>query len=198
MKVLVLIFVTVFFFGCGVETNSSVGNPTSTTGDDTGTGTDTGDSNDSNITDPTDDNGGTIVIDDSSDSGFNKTDAEQDSSACIINDTYKVIDDSSFDPLANSDLANGLELASQYNFSTDLEATKVALFYPELTVTKLDKNVHLYEENYRLSFDKAWTSNSLARVYIRTPLDINGAYSCYRYDLDSLSGDSITKTKVYR
>lgn len=196
MKVLVLVFVTVFFFGCGVETNSS-GNITDSDSSiiDDGTGTDT---NDSNTTDSTDGTDGVTVIDDSSDSGFNQTDAELDSNACIINSTYKVIDDSSFDPLASSDLANGLELASQYNFSSDLEATKVALFYPELTVTKLDKNVHLYEENYRLSFDKAWTSNNLARVYIRTPLDVYGAYSCYRYDLDSLSGDSITKTKVYR
>ena len=191
MKFLVVVLITVFFLGCGVETDSSFGDSTTTSEPGTGDGNSTDDNT-------TDGSGTGVVVDDPSSSGFDQNDAELDSSACIINATYEAIDDSSFDPLANADVDNGLEIASQYNYSTDLEATKVALFYPELTVVKLDINMHIYEESYRFSFDKAWPSNDLASIYIRTPQNIYGTYSCYRYDLDSLSGDTITKTKVYR
>lgn len=208
MKVLVLIFVTVLFFGCGVETNSS-GNITDSdssitddgtgTDDGTDTGTDTEDTDDSNTTDSTDGTGDTtVVIDDATDAGFNKTDAELDSNACTINTIYQAILDSSFDPNAAADAANGLTLMSQYPYSVDLEATNVALFYPDLIISKQDSNLHIYEDSYQFSFDKAWETNANARVYIRTPKDIYGAYSCYRYELDSVSGGSITKTKVYR
>jgi len=200
MKVLVLVFVTVFFLGCGINTNSSVGYSSSESDlgidDDTNTSTDT--DNNTTTDDTTDGDGGTVIVDDSSDSGFSQTDAQEDPNACIINDTFKVIEDSSFDPNAVADYENGLELASQYDYSPDLEATKVALFYPDLGTLLLDQTIHVYEDYYRLSFDKAWSSSNLPRVYIRTPKDIFGAYSCYRYELDSVSDDSITKTKVYR
>ena len=186
---------SMFFIGCGVSSDSSDGTLTSST-DGNGNGSDTN-TTDTNTTD-TNGTGGTVVVEDPSDSGFSKTDAEEDSNACVIDDVYQVIADSSFDPLATGDVDNGVEIASQYNYSTDLEATQVALYYPDLKETREDERVNIYEDNYRFSFDKAWPSNDVSRVYIRTPKDINGIYSCYRYDLGSLSGDSITKTKVYR
>ena len=195
MKVLVFVLMTLLFVGCGVESDSSDGTLTSSSG--TGGGTDT---NDTNGTDNNDTNssGGTVVVSDPSSSGFDKTDAEEDSNACIINAVFQTLDDSSFDPLAAADSVNGVEIASQYAYSTDLDATKVVLFYPNLSAALLDQQLHIYEDNYRFSYDKAWSSNNIATVYIRTPKDSNGAYSCYRYELDSLSGSSITKTKVYR
>ena len=200
MKVLVVVLITLFFLGCGVETDSSVSTLTAagSNGDDnTTTGNDSNNTDD-NTTDPTDGDGGTVVIDDSSSAGFSQTDAENDPNACDINDIYQVISDSSFDPNASADALNGLTILSQYLYSVDLEATKVALFYPSLANQKLDSSIYIYEDNYQISFDKAWEINANARVYVRIPKDIYGAYSCYRYELDSVSGGSITKTKVYR
>ncbi len=195
MKAMVLVFVTVIFLGCGVDTDSNGGYVTSNT-NNTNTDTDTNTSDDSNNT--TSGGGGTVIVDDSSSSGFSKSDAELDPNACIINGIFQVIDDSSFDPNAAADYENGLEITSQYPYSSDLEATKVAIFYPNIGALLLDQTIHAYEEFYIFSFDKAWISSDLPRVYIRTPKDIYDAYSCYRYDLDSVSNDSITKTKVYR
>ncbi len=190
MKLVLLIFITVFFLGCGVETDSSLGNSTNTSNTDDNT-TDSTDGNNN-------DNNNSVVVVDPSSSGFDKTDAQEDPNACTINDTFQAIDDSSFDPNAAADAPNGLTVTSQYLYSVDLEATKVALFYPDLTNTKQDSNLHIYEDHYQFSFDKAWVTNANARVYIRTPKDIYGVYSCYRYELDSVSDGSVTKTKVYR
>jgi hypothetical protein len=193
MKVLVFVIMSIFIIGCGVNTDSSDGQLPSSSTDGNGT-----DSNTSDTNGTTDGNGSTVTVDDSSDSGFSKTDAEEDSNACVINGVFQTLDDSSFDPNAAADATKGVEIASQYAYSTDLEATKVVLFYPTLSAAKLDSQYHIYEDNYRFSYNKAWSSNNVARVYIRTPKDIYGAYSCYRYELDSQSGDQITKTKVYR
>jgi hypothetical protein len=192
MKVLAFVLIAFLFIGCGVESDSSDGSYSSSSG----TGTDGG--TDDNGTDGDNDTGGTVDVSDPSNSGFDQNGAEEDSNACIINSVFQTLDDSSFDPLAAADSENGVEIASQYAYSTDLEATKVVLFYPDLSAALLDQQLHVYEDNYRFSYDKAWSSDNIATVYIRTPKDSNGAYSCYRYELDSLSGGSITKTKVYR
>lgn len=166
---------------CGVDTSSS-----GSTSSSIGTTTDT--------TTTTD----TVVVVTSSGSVFSTVEAELDANACILNDTFQVIEDSSFDPNSAVDAANGIEITSQYPYSTNVDAATVALFYPSLQGGILEKTVHIYEENYRLSFDEAWYSNTLVNVYVRTPKDLNGTYSCYRYKLDSISGNTIVKTKVYR
>ena len=200
MKVFVLFLLSFFLLACGVETNSSSLHNSET--GDTNSSTDTGDNDenggDNDNNDGSTGSGGTTVVVDGSSNGFDKVDAINDANACIINGTFQVINDSSYDPNAVADSLNGLELASQYPFSSDLEATKVALFYPSLSLPLLNEVVHVYEDNYRLSFDKAWSSATLPSVYIRTPKSSTGFYSCYRYDLDSLSGSTIVKTKVYR
>jgi len=200
MKVFVLFLSAYLLLGCGVDTSSSSSSLQQSDGSTNtdGTTTDTGTTTDENDTTGTNDGGTTVIVDESTSAGFSQADAELDVNACIINGTFQAISDSSFDPNSIADSANGLEIASQYPYSTDLEATKVALFYPTLKSLPLDQVIHIYEDNYRLSFDKAWSSNDIPKVYIRTPKDSNGAYSCYRYDLDSINGDTITKTKVYR
>lgn len=179
---------------CGVDTSSSKSTSSSTgTTTTTGAGTDAGTGTTTNVS------GGTVtVVDKSTGSGFSKKDAKFDANACILNTTFKVIEDSSLGANATADAKNGLTILSQYPFSSDIPSTQVALFYPPLKVGLLNKKVYIYEDNYRLGFDKAWYSNTLGNVYIRTPKDTNGAYSCYRYELNSVSGNAITKTKVYR
>ena len=191
MKVLVFVVMSLFFIGC-VSSDSSDTKATSTSDGTGGTGTDTNDTNSS------DDGSNIVVVDDSSTAGFSKTDAEEDPNACIINSTFQVMDDSSFDPLSNSDNENGVVISSQYDYSTDLEATKIVLFYPDLDSTLVNSMVHVYEDEYTLSFDRAWVSNSIPMVYIRTPKDSSGAHSCFRYELDTLNDNSMTRQKVYR
>ena len=191
------VFVVLFLFflsGCSVDTDSSAHSTGSTSGGtDTGTDTGTDGETDTNSTD-----GSVEVIVDNSDAGFDKTDAVEDENACIINDTYQVIADSSFDPLSTADVDNGVEVSSMLDYTTDLDATKVALFFPELTQEKIGKMVNVYEDLYRIAYDQAWVNNDDASIYVRTPQNVSGNYMCYRYDLDSLDGTSITKTKVYR
>lgn len=179
--------------GCGVDTSSSADNteiPTDSDDDNSSTDDDNNNSDDQNSS---------VVVDgDSSSAGFSTTDAEEDANACNLTDTYKVITDSSFDPSSAADATNGVAILSQYAYTTDVEATKVALYYPSLTATKVDTQLYVYEDNYQLNYDKAWQTNVDANVYVRTPQNEYGIYSCYRYALDSLSDGSITKTKVYR
>jgi hypothetical protein len=209
MRVSVLMFLMFFFHACGVDSSSSSTivpqssegtNSATTTVDINTSDTNTSDTNtsDTNTTTDTNSTTTTIVIDDSTVSGFSKTDAEEDTNACSISGSYHFIEDSSFDPNAVADAINGVDITSQYSYSANLEATKVVLYYPSLSVTLLDEKIHVYEDNYMFSFDKAWSSNALSKVYVRTPKDIYGAYSCYRYDLSSVSGTTIQKTKVYR
>lgn len=185
-----------FLSACGVDSSSSKAQQSSAT--DPGTG------NDGNGSGSGDGNGSgngseTIpVIDVSTGAGFSKKDAVKDPNACIANGTFKYIEDSSFDPNSVADHANGLELASQYPYSANVNGTKVVLYYPTLGLKLLGKSVNVYEANYRLTFDKAWSSSKNSSVYIRTPKDSKGIHSCYRYELSSLSGAGITRTKVYR
>jgi len=196
MRVSVLMFLMFFFHACGVDSSSSSA-VISQSSDGTDSATTTVDVNTSD-TNTTDSNTSTTTVVDSTVSGFSKTDAEEDANACLISDIYHFIEDSSFDPNAVADATNGVDITSQYAYSADLEATKVVLYYPSLSTVLLSEVIHVYEENYMFSFDKAWSANTLSNVYVRTPKDIFGAYGCYRYDLSSVSGTTIQKTKVYR
>ncbi len=198
MKSFLIVLIALFLAACGVSTNSSKSSQAIASGTETGISTGTGGTgSDTNGTGT--DTGTTVaVVDETTDAGFSKVDAIKDPNACIANNTFKFIEDSSFDPNSVADSANGLELASQYPYSANLEATKVVLYYPSIGVSLLGKTVNLYEENYRLSFDKAWSSSSNSSVYVRTPKDSTNTHSCYRYELSSLSGAGITRTKVYR
>jgi len=192
MKYLIVVLITVLFLGCEVNTDSSASsapgaNPGDGPGDEPGTGP--GDDPDDNST---------VPILDPSGSRFDKRDAIYDDNACIINELYQAISDSSFDPNAAGDSIHGVTLLSQYPYDVDLEATKVTLFYPDLTGTKRDSSLYIYETDYQVGYDKAWETNANAWVYVRTPPSAYGLFSCYRYELDTLSGGSITKTKVYR
>jgi hypothetical protein len=196
------------FAGCGVSTdsspdlvstdttlttdsNTSVDDLNSTTNDENVT---VGKTNTSSLTGGT----ATITVVDLSLAGFDKTGAVLDSKACTLDDTYSVIIDSSFDPNSVFDVVSGLEVSSKYDFTTDLEATNVALYYPKLTQPLLGQNVNIYEDYYRIGFDKAWYGNADGSVYVRTPKDSSNSNSCYRYALNSKDGTSITRTKVYR
>jgi hypothetical protein len=211
-KILSVVVLLLSLSGCGVSTSSSPeitsnndvsdGNNSdiNTTADDTNT-------SDSNITDGTGDGDNTVVppipnglLDNNGiNSDFDTTGAVEDSGACDLSSDYEVaFKDSSFDPLATENIANGLELGSMLNYNAIVEQTEVAIFAPKLTQTLVGKRINVYGTGYWLGFDSAWVSNSKKTVYIRTPKDTNGYYGCYRYVLNSTDANAITKTKVYR
>lgn len=196
MRSFLILALVLFLSACGVDSSSSKAHQSSANNPGNGS-----DGNGSMGSDGNNSGGGsgTVPVEDTStDAGFSKKDAVFDTNACIANSTFKIIRDSSFDPNAVADKNNGIEIASQYNYSSDLKATEVVLYYPTLSGVLQNVLVHIYEENYRVSFDKAWASSSPATVYVRLPKDTKGNYSCYRYELASLSGGSLKKTKVYR
>jgi len=199
MKNLILVFFLIIgFSGCGVETDSS----TKTT-DTSGTG---GSNPDSNSTDGntgnSDDNGTTNSPDitpTGSNSGFDTQDALFDKNACTLEGVYEIVSDSSFDPLSTANIENGVEINSAYPYTADLEATKVALFYPPLTQSLVGQFVNVYAtQQYRFSFDKSWVDNDRKTIYIRPPKGNSLYYMCYRFELNSLDAGTITSTKVFR
>jgi hypothetical protein len=204
MKVFVFVLITLLFVGCGVDTDSSGepprgGPPGTEDGTDTNDTTDDGNTDDGTTDDGNTDDGTTVIVDDPSEAGFNKSGAVYDSIACLVNNDYMAIEDTSFNPDTAADDANGVEISSGYGFSTDLDATNVALFYPTLAGSLQGGSMlQVQEEYYRFAYDKAWSTSSNGIIYIMTPMDIYGTYSCYRYKLNSLNGDTIEKTKVYR
>lgn len=185
--------VIVFFVGCGVLTDSSNNTYVGPGGGD-GNGNDT-DSNTSTDTNTSTDDGHI------GDSIFDTSDATYDKQACLIDSTYVVMTDSSFDPLSTNDEENGIEISSRYDYNADVEETQVSIFYPELTQNKVGQSVIVYADNvdtYRFGFDQSWVGNENKTVYVMTPKGFTRYYGCYRYELSSLNGTEITSTKVYR
>ncbi|MEA3227549.1 MAG: hypothetical protein U9P38_00590 [Campylobacterota bacterium] len=132
-----------------------------------------------------------------SSSNFDMKYATFDEKACSIVNGYNVISDSSYDPNATSDDDNGIEISSKYAYTSDLEATKIYIFYPTLTQELLNQTTNVFSDNYRFGFNNAWVANDNKTVYVRLAKDDAGNYGCHRYELDSLTG-SIQSTKVYR
>ncbi len=198
MKNFVLVFFLIISFsGCGVETDSS-----SKTTNTTGTGG-TSDNNDTNDNNTSDNNNGTgsipTITPTGSNSGFDTQDALFDKNACSLATGYHAIADSSFDPVSTADIENGVEINSAYPYTADLEATKVALFYPTFTKSLIGQFVNVYAtEYYRFAFDKAWLENGDNTIYVRPPKGKALYYGCYRFELNSLDAGTITSTKVFR
>jgi len=200
-KIAISLSIVLIFGSCGVETNSSTKKSESSIVDDGSTvisgNTDTNSSDVFDKNDTRDDGDNTPIDTPSSSSNFNMKDATFDKQACSIENGYNVLSDSSFDPNATPDDDNGIEIESRYAYNTDVEATKIYIFYPKLTQEIKSRNVNVYSENYRFGFDEAWIANSHT-VYVRLAKDGIGHYSCYRYELSSLTGSAIMGTKVYR
>jgi len=187
------LFLITFLVGCGVETSSS-------SNSDTTSGTTSGiDSTDENSTDENSTTDSVDITPTGSNSGFDTKDALYDENACSLDTGFNVISDSSFDPVSTADIDNGLEINSAYPYTADLEATKVALYYPTFTQELSGQFVNVYAtQYYRFSFDKSWLDNSDKKIYIRPPKGDALYYGCYRFELNSLDAGTIIGTKVFR
>jgi len=198
MKLVAVCLSIVFIFSsCGVETNSSVTNSKDSTIVGELPENNTSDINSSDGTDipDSDINNPNNTI--GSSSNFDMKDATFDEKACSISYGYNVRFDSSFDPNSTSDDDNGIEIESRYAYNTDVEATKIHIFYPNLTQNLLENMVNVYSDNYRFGFNEAWIANDNKIIYVRLAKNGAGHYGCHRYELNSLTG-SVESTKVYR
>jgi len=224
-KLFISIFIVVFFNACGVDTSSGPNaasayddNTTTTTGDDWyGDGyiidpnPIDGTSDDDNTSDDTSDDNNTSDGDNTSDddgfsqedSYFDISDAEYDEFACIIGDsndgyTDKVIADDSVDDRATEDVEYGVLINSLYP-QAYVGGTEVSLFYYSLTNNLVGTSVSItHDALYRISVDKGWADNEEKKVYVMTPANMDGLYSCYRYDLSTIDDNTYQRTKVYR
>ena len=227
-KLLIFLFMIVFFNACGIDTASSetvipveepiIEEPVIDLTPSDFALIDLNPVNDVNGTIPPDDNGtippddnGTIPPDDNStiipddiNSSFDTVDAVEDRFACIVGDinngyTNNTIIDSSNDYTGISDEEDGVGLTSQYSYNADLTRTEVTVFYTDLKPARSMDVVSIFEKDYIVSIDIAWANNDETVIYVKTPKDYNDLYGCYRYELSSINNNGqYDITKVYR
>jgi hypothetical protein len=228
LRLFLYLLIIGFLSSCGVSTssNTEVSNSTGTTTGDTGTttddtntttgdtGTTTGDTNtttgdtgttiddtntttsDTNTT--TGDTGTTTV--DQANSIFDVVGAVLDTKACLVGDyTSNLLSDTSFDPIGVFDTEYGIGINSAYAYNADILKTEAKVYYSTLKPSRSMDVINIYAEHYRVTVDIAWSGNDDTLIYVKTPLDDNGLYGCYRYELNGIDKTSVlTGTKVYR
>ena len=205
LKFVMACFIILFFNACGMETSSSDLNIKKIISD-----TDTGDTgSDDNTT--IDDN--TTTIDDNTsieeptdvetNSIFDTDGAIEDIYACIVGTsdgyTKHIVSDTSPDPVGIFDEEYGVGVNSRYPNDPDIRKTNVTVFYYDLLPVRSMEVISIYEDDFRVTVDTAWAVNDEPKVYAMTPVDSNGLFGCYRYDLSSIDTNStVIGTKVYR
>ena len=227
LKFVYICLVAVFFSACGVDTSSSpvvtdivVSDPIESDLDPIDSnpiGSNPIDSNlidsnpidsnpDDNTTDP-DDN--TTDPDDNTtepepepdpdiDTDFETAGAIEDEQACLSSNGYIISTDNSMNPEGYLNVVNAIKITSNYPFNASPVESTVMLFHPVLTQSKLNVFTNIATSTYQVSFDNSWVNNNNRVVYVRTPLDENEKYRCYKYDLNSTNSSSIDEIKVYR
>ncbi len=129
---------------------------------------------------------------------FDRTDAIEDIQACQNSNGYNVIANNALMPERTEDTNNLISIKSEYTLGDSSEASEVKLYYPTITQTQKDDRVIVFQEGYYFAFDKAWIDNIKKSIYIMTPKEANGSFSCYRYELNFLVEESVKGTKVFR
>ena len=175
--------------------------------DDTNSSDETNSTDETGSTDSTDSTEDKDSTGDTGDGGisiFDTVDAVEDIHACMLGDstsgyTNKVLKDGSIDAQSTLDSEHGVGANSRFSYDSDVSKTEVAVFYNALKPVRTYKMVSIYEDLFRVDFDKSWIDNDVTIVYVRTPKDKNDLFKCYRYDLKGLDvlGSTIS-TKVYR
>ena len=222
MKIIALFLIMVLLLGCGTDTASGPGTDTDPTDpwypstpteepDRTG-GVDIIDSNpvidepgtnpDDNVTDPDDGTGGGDPV--ITDSIFDVIGAELDPFACMIGDpnegfTDKTLLDRSSDDTGAEHPEHGGYISSGFPYSReDPTQSEAVLYYYALKPERQMDMANIFEDDYILSFDKAWAQNDETKIYVMTPKNAQGFYGCYRYDVSMIDQNQVVKTKVYR
>ena len=131
---------------------------------------------------------------------FDTKGAILDDLACLLGEyTNNIISDTSYDPVGAMDQEDGIGINSKYTYNDILTKTEVKLYYSDLKPQRTLETVNIYENNYRITVDTGWATNDDTVVYVKTPLNDDNLYGCYRYELEDIDKDStIVTTKVYR
>jgi len=129
---------------------------------------------------------------------FDKSDAKLDSKACGTFGEFTAIADSTLNPEGFDNRKDGIKITSSLPMSYDPYKSEVTLYYPKLTSDKLGVYSAINKDEYYITFDNVWFNNEKQAIYVRTPRDDDGRYSCYRYVLNSSISSSPKATKVYR
>jgi hypothetical protein len=189
---------------CGITSNSSANSSTNgggTDGNNTGGGGGVDGNNTGGGVDGNNTGGGT----DNNDSIFDEGDAIFDAKACGAFTGFIARSDNSLTPEGARNAKHGIEIASELPGSFVPAKSEVTLYHPNL-IPPIDEvnataqyTVVYNEDKYYISFDNnVWLKNEKQTVYVKTPKDSNGKYSCYRYVLNSATASDIKPTKVYR
>lgn len=145
---------------------------------------------------------------------FNTTNAELDEAACTSTNGYIPLfasNSTNFSPETideQTDSVNGISIESGYisqiasndlaNINDRIDDTGITIFYPELENNATGIKETVFEDNYYFAYDINWINNNEQTVYVMTPKDDSGLYSCYRYELNSSNSTDIYATKVFR
>jgi len=133
---------------------------------------------------------------------FNTINAIHDENGCI-NDGYNKLSNFNYpwpgiEADTSTDINNGISLKALGVYQEGVEKYEVTIFYPDLeNATSGNKSTKI-EENYSFGYDKSWLENSDKTIYVMTPKDEDGLYSCYRYQLSFTNDSEVVSTKVFR
>lgn len=131
---------------------------------------------------------------------FDTLNAEYDENGCTSNNAYNILSTYDLINTFNEDISNRVGIKSGYQIGDTSEESEVTLYYPTISQSALfnpvDKIV-VYEENYDILYDAAWSNSVEQTIYVKTPQDAQGLHSCYRYTLNSIHANEITSTKVF-
>ena len=132
-----------------------------------------------------------------SSSGVPVTPSVYDPNACGSVD-YRAITDNSFLPASTFSQEFGIGLTSYYPQGYYAEASEVILFHPQSLENETESlaDVLVITENFSFSFDKVWVQNSNRTFYVRSPVDADEAFECYRYEINSTDAADISSQYV--
>jgi len=205
MKYLLSFLLLLSFISCGVESDSSTGlqivdvNETIPPDSNETVPPDTNETlpPDSNTTLPPDSNTTEPI-----DPIFDTVDGEYDENACkgsYMTNSSPLVDDSN-SLREEVDLINGLAIRSLY--PENGSDSSVVLYYNNLAsgIVLEEDQTTVYGDNAQFSttFDLVWAAQLNNYTYVKTPPKESGKNACYRIDMISVDGNSITPLKVYR
>ena len=176
----------VSFIGCGLESESSPGLSSSL-------------DMDPNSTDPIDPTDPT----DPTDPDSNTTDPDSNTTDPDSNTTDPVLPASIYDPKACGHVDYKVIIYDSKlvaaTFSADY-GIGLTSYYPKSTSasteTEFLADVLVVTDNYSFSFDRVWLENSNKTIYVRSPVDADDNYECYRYELNSIDPNVIRSQMV--
>ena len=202
-KIKITVFALLLFMvfaGCGVETKSSdlpsLDDGTNITDPADVNTTDPADVNttdpaDVNTTDPADVNTTEPVVD------IDYGPSTYDPQACLVGGGYNYISDNSFDPDGYYDEPNGVGVTSYYPKTFNASESEVRLYHPGLDGSLAGSAIFFVEDRYSFSYDVDWVNNVKNIFYIKSPVEDDGKYFCFRYKLNSVNKNEIERVLVH-